>query len=187
MQYWKSVEAGDHKTYASKILELYHTENKSYFQRINYFWNQIRADKKDELIRRIPEMSRIEELYGPIKQLSLLILCDDTSTLHTDHTIGLNSGVEARLNIPVLNCEGSITAFFKFDDLIRSLFTIGKDGTKCWPYIDRYYEKPITQVELVQPTILRTSEPHTVLCKNCTFPRISLTMSFETDIVSQLE
>jgi len=184
MIYWRKVDAGDFKSYAPKILEYFHNiylPNKIIDKWSNSFWNPIPLT---DIKIYFPELILDTEVYGTIKEASILFLTSDTSTLHIDHTIGLNVGVEARLNIPLINTIGSITAFYT--DLEKYSFNTSPGGTKSWSTHLKYELTPVTSVELTQPTILRVSAPHSVLAKNGVFPRIALTLSFHEDIVKFL-
>lgn len=184
MIYWKKVDAGDFKDYAPKILDYFYNiylHNPVMYSSRNSFWNPV---KFEHIEQYFPELVLGTAVYGTIKQATILFLASDTSTLHIDHTMGLNAGVKARLNIPLTNTAGSITAFYT--GLENYPFNISDHGVKTWSNTLRYGLTPITQVELTQPTILRVSEPHSVLAKNGTFPRISMTVSFHDDIVKFL-
>jgi hypothetical protein len=187
MNYWKIVEVGNYHVYTAKLLQLFLKQNQKYFDNVNSFWHSVKPQKIQELFKIIPELDDLTFLFGTIKELTVLTLFRDSSTLHIDHTIGLNKDVKARLNIPIINCEGSTTAFFDLDKNIFSLHTTGQEGTKVWSSALRKKLTPVTQVDLVQPTILRTSSPHTVFCHSCKFPRIALTVSFNIDLVHILD
>jgi len=178
MEYWKRVNIGDYESYAPKFLE-YH-----YKKSMIDFWNPI---KLNSIKDTVPELIEGLKPFGEIKEISLLVLNTDSSTLHIDHTAGLNAGVEARINIPILNVEGSITAFFELEpQYAKNHFPPSKGGTISWPPIYRDFLKPITTVIVDSPTILRTSRPHTVYCKTNKFPRITLTISLMNDVVNYL-
>lgn len=185
MRYWKIVEAGDYKSYAEKLYNLFKTE-KHLFDVINPFWNPISQKHTRDVISRIDELSHLETLYGEINEIAVLVLSSDSSTLHIDHTVGPNAGVMARLNVPVLNCQDSVTAFFKMNDVDFNSHKTEWEGTKHWSNDIRKRLIPITQISLVNPTILRTTEPHTVFCRGYKFPRVSLTFSFKEDLVKYL-
>ena len=185
-KYWKIVSAGDYEVYAKKLLNLFETEKK-YFDNVNPFWNPVKQSSNQEILSMIPELQELEKLYGKINEMTLLVLSGDNSTLHTDHQVGPNKGVQARLNVPVLNCEDSVTAFFELDEETFNTHEINKGETKYWSEHLRRTLKPVTQIVLMQPTILRTSKPHTVFCNGKKFPRISLTISFKEDLVKLLE
>ena len=140
---------------------------------------------REDISLYFPELISGTAEFGPINELSILLLTSDNSTLHIDHTIGPNRGVEARLNIPIINTAGSYTAFYEGMD--NYPYATSPGGTKCWSNELRNSLTPVTWVEVIEPTILRTSQPHTVLNKNGVFPRITITMSFVEDLVKYLE
>lgn len=185
MIYWKKVPAGDYKNYATKILDYFYgvyLGRKVRDKWSNSFWNPVPLA---DITAYFPELILGTEMYGTVKEASILLLTGDTSTIHIDHTIGLNAGVKARLNIPLINTAGSFTAFYT--GLEQYLFTTSPGGTRTWGSTLRYQLTPVTTVELIEPTILRVSEPHSVLCKNGVFPRVALTISFKEDVVKYLE
>ncbi len=158
---------------------------------LNTFYHPIKPHFRKKIFDMIPELAEGIANFGPVKEFSVLVLNGDTSTLHVDHNHGYNRGVQARLNMPLLNCKGSYTAFFEMDDETFSNHSVdffGRNyGGLCWTPQVRESLKPTTEVELIQPTILRTSAPHTVFCRTCEFPRISLTISFQEDVVKYLD
>jgi hypothetical protein len=186
MKYWKIVDGGQYHLYGLKLLKLFYQEKK-YFRSVNSFWNEVNSESMEEVYQIVPEFQSVIDIFGPMRQMALLFIHPDLpSTLHTDHTVDLNFNVQARLNVPVFNCEGSSTAFYELPKEIYDAFFVNDGGTKTWPFEYRTSITPVTQVELIQPTILRTSAPHTVFCGQKS-PRISLTMSFQEDVVKYLE
>jgi hypothetical protein len=191
MLYFKKVEAGNYKKYAEDFL-LYFIRNRNDLSKFSYipnnvFWNAFKEEHYETYLDENPIFREGLSRFGRINEISLLILRGDTSTLHVDHETGANVGVKARLNIPILNCEGSYTEFFKFPEEVYNQHEVNAGKTLYWSNEIRNTQKPVTVVELIQPTILRTSEPHTVRCSHCKFPRISLTISFEDDVVKYLD
>lgn len=193
--YWKIVDAGDFKTYSKKFLEYYiknnnfdDPDNCSFKRYDNTFWNELKINKLEEVLNLIPEMSDAFRKFGEVKQIALLFLWqNEHGTLHTDHTSGLNNGVEARLQIPVLNTKGSRTAWFELNERQIKNYSESGGGTKQWPNHYRDMIKPITSIELNEPTIIRTNQPHTVYCDTNQYPRITMTISFKDDLVKYLD
>ena len=185
MIYWKKVEAGNIVKYAPKILQYFYNvylPKKVIDKWSNSFWNPVLIE---DIETYFPEIISNTSQFGKIKELAILLLTTDSSTLHIDHTVGLNKNVKARLNIPILNTLGSFTAFYEnLDDLP---YHVTPGGTKFWDSDLRYTLTPITSVEVTEPTILRISAPHSVLNKEGIFPRITITISFEEDLVKYLD
>jgi hypothetical protein len=181
MIYWKNVDIGDYQLYASKMMQYISGQIDLNTCR---FWNPL--DKNDVALH-IPELISGLSYYGDVKEMSILVLRENQqSSLHIDHTAGLNHGVKARINLPILNCEGSTTAFYDLQPGYAENYITNAGGTKTWPQDYRYKLRPASTVELNSPTILRTSAPHTVFCNTGKFPRISLTVSMVNDVVEFL-
>lgn len=181
MNYWRQVDIGDHELIAKKVHA--HASTKVNLMTCP-FWNLL---KIPELREAAPELfSGVESLGETIRCAALLVLRIDDSTLHIDHTVGTQKGVQARLNLPILNTEGTTTAFFKMSDRQFGLSHVNSiNGTRVWNF--RHLYKPITTVAVTQPTVLRISAPHTVFCETNKFPRLTLTITFENDAVSWLQ
>lgn len=92
------------------------------------------------------------------------------------------SDIEARINIPLLNCDQSFTTFYETTDKTPVTYQTHvkfyvPDETKC---------RMVDAVVLSQPTVLRVSEPHRVICRT-TAPRCSLTLRVSPDPVYLLQ
>jgi len=187
MIYWKKVSAGDYKNYVPKVLKYFYEvnlPNKVLGSVSHISWNPVPFA---DITTYFPELLLGIEIYGPIKNATILLLTSDSGTLHIDDTtVGYNAGVQARLNIPISNTAGSLTAFYT--GLEQYPFKMAfSGGSKTWSMKLKYSLTPVTTVELVEPTILRTIEPHAVFGRNAKFPRVVLTISFEEDVVKYLE
>lgn len=89
---------------------------------------------------------------------------------------------KARLNIPILNCEGTVTRFYECQ---KELQIVHGKGGKALNYFDC---KEVASVEVVQPTLLRVAMPHYVsLVPGQQLPRITLSLSFDKDPVFLLD
>jgi hypothetical protein len=186
MKYYKHIEAGEFQKYTIDFLR-YYREFKNRFILINSGWHPLDAQYYKEFLEQHSLFREGLSKFGEINEMSLFILSRDNSSLHIDHNTKLNRGVKARLNIPVVNCKGSYTAFFKLAPEEDSKRRLCPGEVWTWPEEVRNNIKPIAQFELLQPTIIRTSVPHTVFCTECKFPRISLTISFKEDVVKYLD
>jgi hypothetical protein len=185
MNYWKKVDIEHYQIFINKLVSL--DKNEKIFYGLNHFWHPLKEDKYDLIRQTISEFANIENKFGEVNEIAMLVLTSDISNLHVDHDTGRNNGVLARLNLPIVNCKGSYTSFYELDEDTYMTHHANSGGTKTWSSNLRNSLRPITSVELVQPTILRTSTPHTVFCHNCSFPRVSLTISFKDDIVKYLD
>jgi hypothetical protein len=187
MKYWKHINAGNFKLYGSRFYD-YYLNNLHYFYHANDFWHALEPEFIEDVLLKIPEMKDGLKEFGEINEITLLNITESCqTTLHIDHTIGPNRGVLARLNIPILNCEGSLTCFYNLPPQILNDYTEANDGAKFWSEHYRNTIPSVTRVELIQPTILRVSEPHTVFTESKNYPRICITVSFKEDVVKFLD
>lgn len=187
MQYWKKVDLGDFETYRHEVLQ-YFCDNSIHFNHVNGFWHALESNFLQDFLQSIPLLDNGCKKFGPINEVAILVLSQSIrSTLHIDHTVGKNKNVKARINVPILNCERSVTSFFDLPKSIYDMSSVNKGGTRFWHDLVRTSIKPVTSVSLVEPTILRTSSPHTVFTEECKFPRISMTISFVDDVVKYLD
>ncbi len=184
--YWLEVEMPNYEKYASDFLN-YYVKYNSNFTRSTNIWHPLDPKYYEEYFKNHVDFYNAISKFGEINEISTVILFKDTS-IHTDHTAGLNANVKARLNIPVLNCKDSYTGFFNFSELDQKLGkAVSRNASKFWPEDILLRNPPVCGFELCKPTILRTSIPHKVFCKNDKFPRISLTISFKDDVVKYLD
>jgi hypothetical protein len=92
---------------------------------------------------------------------------------HKDYTDSI-----ARVNFPILNCEGTRTVFY---DNLKSKRLILPTGAPFYMTMNKDYVE-VDSVEVTQATIVRISEGHSVIMNEEKFPRITLTLSFTPDI-----
>jgi hypothetical protein len=195
MKCWKIVDAGDFRTYARDFL-IFYAKNPNKFKHCNSFWAQFIPENYDTYLQNNKCFKEGISMFGEINEIALLTMNGPKTSIHIDHTVDLNRDVKARLNIPLMNCEGSYTAFYNFTPEEFNQFKlssvnrtygdhVSKGTTKWWDFDDSV-AKPATKVELIQPTILRTSYPHSVTCEGKRFPRITMTISFKEDLSKYL-
>ena len=96
---------------------------------------------------------------------------NDQGSLHSD-----NSKLQARINIPILNCENSYTEYYTVS---KTRFHTNDRYTVILPENDAIIEL-VDRVELTCPTVIRVNEFHKITLGKLT-PRISLTISFNHD------
>lgn len=123
----------------------------------------------------VPELA---ELFKPlnltIRFVAFFTMSAKQSGIHRD------AGTETiRINIPIQNCEGSVTRFFKATK--PPIKYTQPDGI---PYFLEDQESCILEssVEIIKPTILRVHEPHQVVIFHTNYPRITCTISFNEDL-----
>ena len=180
--YWKKVELLDFENHAKDFYDYYHL-NPGKFMQINSFWTSFNPDYYEEYFSSHQTFDDELKKFGKVKEINLLFILGNRSNLHSDHTTGLNSGVNVRLNIPILNCNGSLTCFYEFPEEYVNECIVSETGTKTWNSELIKKIDPVTSFQLSQPTLLRTSSPHIVLCLKNKVPRISMTISFYEDPV----
>lgn len=107
----------------------------------------------------------------------------------SSETMGIHSDLEdtnsTRINLPIMNCNGTSTVFYKADRNESQILEYPGgfpyylyDPTKC---------VEVDRVELNQPTALDIWSPHKVIVPdNATVPRISITCGFDRDPVELL-
>ena len=191
MIYWKQIEVDGYKDYAPKIYDYFinvypkHGSKPDYLKN-NTFWNPVTIK---DVEKYFPELVKSVAHLGEINEVSIVNIIPITpgqcSSLHTDHTVGLNAGVKARLNIPILNTEYTKTFFYNIPDQYKYFISAG--GTHTWPAYLAEVLPSVASVEVSKPTILRISAPHMVKCWSTKTPRITLTISFKDDIVRLLD
>lgn len=190
MKYWKQIDIGNYEAYTPKICKyfniVYPTRPRPETLKNNNFWNPVPLS---DVSCFFPELISSVSNYGEIKEVGIIFLNvplgGHGTTLHIDHTFGLNNGVKARLNIPLMNTEGSETCFYDVPKEYE--YSVSPGGTIFWAPDLHLKLKPVTSVEVIKPTILRISQPHMVRCWTNKMPRLTLTISFKDDIVRFLD
>jgi hypothetical protein len=124
------------------------------------------------------------ELVDSIRQYNLeierlaLYRADINGPIHIDYKSEKNN--KCRINIPLLNCEGSITEFFSGGDYTRI-----SQPNNLYYYTNSPSKNAaikVAEVEVNQPTILNIQEPHRVITnKTLLGPRITLSIFTDVD------
>jgi hypothetical protein len=135
---------------------------------------------KEQFLNVCPEIEADLRKYDiEIKNIGVYITyTQEQSKVHIDY-INPNWN-QCRLNIPVLNTEGSITEFYtggNYEKIIQN------NGLSYLESIDDSAIK-VDEIELIKPTILRIQSPHRVNTNIDTVPRICLTIFTSKDMVS---
>jgi hypothetical protein len=165
MKYYKKLEL-DHTLVAEKTLK-YISVNK---HKITDFWTNIDFNEFTN------HVSELLPFFEKINLTPCRIAITTTLTdvgIHRDDTT-----VPLRINIPILNCKGSQTKFWKTSVEPTRLFLA--NGVP-YLYIDKKNCELMETVELDTPTVLRIKEPHSISVGE-NVPRISLTIGFLEDI-----
>jgi len=116
-----------------------------------------------------------------IKDIGVYITYTDTdSKVHVDYVNPRMN--QCRLNIPIRNTEGSKTAFYtggNYEKIYQNnrIFYLNS--------IDDSAVK-VSEIEMINPTIMRVQEPHRVITNLQKIPRICLTIFTDVDMVKFL-
>lgn len=106
----------------------------------------------------------------------------EQSRVHVDYI--LDNMPQCRINIPILNCEGSRTEFYTGGEY--DVYT-QPNGI---PYLEIKKDSVATkvdEVEITVPTIIRVQKPHRVNSNLVRVPRICMTVRCDVDPVFLLE
>jgi len=120
----------------------------------------------------------ITEFFGLEVQRFVLIqvLPNAIGRIHTDWRPA-NYGNQLALNIPLLNCENSITSLWKSDYSPPTQYT---ENGQPYNFYDPTRCVKIAEFKLTQPTIFRTDLPHSVdNSSNCV--RTAISIRFKRD------
>ena len=96
---------------------------------------------------------------------------------------------QCRINIPVFNCEHSVTEYYNYTGTMEQGITYQDNGLNGYlRYMD---EDPnlvkVDEVVVDRPTIMRVQQPHRVIIDNNYVPRVVLTFFTRKDPVYLLE
>jgi hypothetical protein len=156
------------------------SKSQHYFQTRSSFPAGFTLLDKKEFLSTCPELETDLKKYDiEIKNIGVYVTyTQEQSKVHIDY-INPNWN-QCRLNIPVLNTEGSTTEFYtggKYKEIVQT------NGLGYLESIDDSAIK-VDEVELISPTILRIQSPHRVNTNTTTVPRICLTIFTSKDMVS---
>lgn len=178
--FYKTVDVPNWQAISSKM-RLFVEQRPKVFGR-GYHINLMRLDEQ-EVRQECPELNRaFDHLNLKVTDVMVFVLWNqDQCGIHKDtwhHA--------ARINMPLLNCEGSFTAFYSDDEPSVRV----KNGQGKFVEVLKNQVAPIQcKFELAEPTVMRVLSFHKVLLprgvRNA--PRISLSLGFDIDPVVLLE
>ena len=182
MQYYKFIELSNLETIQIKVLNFIKIEHPEIYakQGVSNF-NHLDVNR---LKTACPEL---EESFF---QLGLTIISAATHVMNSKYQTVIhidNVPWQARINIPLLNCEGSRTVFYSNEQVKHDTLTM--EGGKSYPItIVTNPNECIEEAsyELISPLVLRVSSPHKVFMNELTVPRIALTIGCDPDPVFML-
>ena len=179
MQYWKRIHLEHFEVIQRKTLELIKSHPSNVLDKRNFRGSFIPIPDT-EFMAKVPEINQSFALYGrQCVKSSLYLMWNNSDAL--PHVDGAES--IARVNIPILNCEGTSTVFY--ENIVTRPLRL-PTGVVFEPVINHDYRE-VTRVEISSPTIIRVREGHSVIMNESQAPRITLTLHVEPDIVDLLE
>lgn len=146
------------------------------------FWNQLDPTANANIFQL---WTPLFDAYGfLLRELAVLIVNYEDIPIHQDrdHDSGTS---KARVNIPLLNCQGTSTQFFQAHTWQPKEMVL-HNGVK-YIYHDQVNCKLEDSVEIDQPTVIRVQELHNVVCNQGPKPRITLSCFLTPDPVCLLE
>lgn len=147
-----------------------------------HFWNEVHPE---EVLMVAPELKwDLKKAGFVITYASIIQATYAAGSVHIDQE-GLDYAVQARLNIPLRNIEGSTTRFYKADREKLALIT-APNGVK-YSNVSMESCVEVERIVLNEPTVLRISEPHAVYGANSVNPRLALTLRLYPDPVCLLQ
>lgn len=179
MKYYTEIDIDHFDVIVKKSLEFIKNKSEIYERQSNASWYNINIS---ELLEAVPEILSAFSKFNltPVMVAAYVMYDNRHTAIHRDAYPSL-----ARINIPLLNCSGTYTTFYK-NDKIRE-FINPHTGVKSYRNVNADIEL-VDRIELKKATVLRTNEPHSVdLPITGAVPRITLTIGFDKDPVFLLE
>jgi len=173
MQYWKHININNLETIISKTKQFIELQTKHLDK--STFTGPFNALSTAEFKNYMPELLAALKEHGLYyEDANLYVMWNNQDALpHKDYT-----GAIARLNIPILNCEGTWTTFY---ENLKSRRLMLPNGNPYYMTVNKDYTE-VTRVEMIKPAICRISEGHSVLMDEERCPRIMLTVSTIPDV-----
>lgn len=150
----------------------------------------------DEFIQICPEIMYAFVRYNIVPKSRLALISYHNIKIHIDGGLEWLKLPTARINLPILNCEGSQTGFYHVPEdewayvekngaqghyqLKSQLNTNGEEVLPNTIY-------KVDEVEVIHPTVLAIRQPHSVTINKKNVPRIALSVGFTTDIMYLLD
>ncbi len=129
-----------------------------------------------DVMHKVPEfLAMFDPLGLTIKRVSLFVMYYKVGKIHIDD----DAIHPFRINFPVLNCKDTETRFYK---VTNSPTTEKQLNNIAYHFYDPSNCELADSFELDRPVIFKTQEPHQVVMKHDTLPRISCTIAFHQDL-----
>ena len=176
MLYYKRLENINWKPVQEKVLNYINNFSHLYLKQ-NLFY--LKTDTQ-HVIDHVPEIVELfRSMNLTIKQISFVVLYQQKLNIHIDNTDEV-----ARINIPILNCNGTETRFYRARKTPTLLFK--HNNVSYYPLTEENCDL-VDVVEIDVPTIIRIKEPHGVFVNHDKYPRITCIVSFFEKVENLLE
>jgi hypothetical protein len=179
--YWRTLSLPNFHDIQRKI-QYFVIRSTTILKRGHYEGSNYRGEYSQQIIDNIPELALNFKLaWGlNVNAAALFVAWPDSGT-HIPHTDHMVLGNKARINLPIFNCRDTYTAFYTNVQTNRRFQSNGEEYNAV---INSDYIET-TRVEILEPTLLRVSEPHAVLVdKARNYPRVTLTVKCDPDAVT---
>jgi hypothetical protein len=180
MQYYKSIEMNDFNLIKQITLqyaiEKNHLIDKGTFRFINW----------DEYTLYCPQILTAFSMYDltPVTGYFHVSHGRRGNDLHIDYQS--NELPMCRVNVPILNCEGSVTEFYTGGNYLP--YNAKSNGSYSFLMVEDFsLAIKVAEVEILKPTVLRIQEPHRVVPNLDAVPRITLSLIMNRDPVFLLD
>jgi hypothetical protein len=174
MKYYKFLDL-DHDR-VIKFFRLYCKEN---LNQIENFWNIVDTAL---LLKMCPDIQMMfDHLNIRVKKI-VIVSTNNTSMedcIHRDHTED-----SSRINIPIYNCENSVTNFYSSN---KSQSMNYLDNGVSYYKINRADCELVDTMTLTRPAVLHVQSLHQVVVNSPNTTRLAATVSFFEDIDYLLE
>lgn len=128
----------------------------------------------------ILENTSIQDLFEwKIEFVGIFVTHTNKSSIHID-----NDQKPVRINFPVLNCENTVTKYYKFKG--HTNFVTQPNGVS-YNNIDSTDVEEVDSFNLDRAVLMRVLEPHQVCVNHNVFPRVSCTVQFKENLEYLLE
>lgn len=176
MKYHAYIEIDNFEVITKKTLEFIVEHNN--VNRIGFYWLPW-----DEYVIYCPEIMTAFSRYNinPVAAATITTASLGDSRIHVDAVLQ-----QCRINLPILNCEGSKTEFYSGGEY-NTLYTAGSNIPYHVIKKDDTSAIKVDEVEITKPTVVRVLAPHYVRTNVNTVPRISMSIQFDVDPVFLLE
>jgi len=172
MEHFREIEIEDFDTIVQKSLEFITSQT---------FFNNPKQDcfhylDYDEFIKHCPEILTAFRMYNitPIRFSAFWMTKDSECLIHID-----SPNYNARVNLPILNCDNSATAFYSAKILDPIVQTNGLTLYPC----DQESAVEVERITIKKATVIKINSPHKVIMFTDGITRLTLSIQFDRDPV----